>query len=219
MQLQVNKITNLRLACATIDRLIVRPNERFSLWQRVGRPTRRRGYLDGLVLDSGRITSGVGGGLCQLGNLLYWMLLHTPLDVTERWRHSYDVFPDVNRTLPFGSGATLSYNYIDLGFVNRTDRSWQIRLHLDATHLHGEIRSDRELTEEYEIIETDHLIRPEFWGGYTRHNRIVRRITDRATGTTRVEPVTENHAIMMYEPMLGGGEERVREEGAGVVGW
>jgi hypothetical protein len=30
-----------------------------------------------------------------------------PLKVTERWRHTHDVFPDANRTQPFGSGATL----------------------------------------------------------------------------------------------------------------
>ena len=39
------------------------------------------------------------------------MTLHTPLQVTERYRHSYDVFPDADRKLPFGSGATCAYNY------------------------------------------------------------------------------------------------------------
>ena len=49
-----------------------------------------------------------GGGLCQLSNLIYWMTLHTPLTITERYRHSYDVFPDSNRTQPFGSGEPAS---------------------------------------------------------------------------------------------------------------
>ena len=55
-----------------------------------------------------------GGRPVQMTNLLYWMTLHTPLTVTERWRHGYDVFPDSNRTQPFGSGATCFYNYMDL---------------------------------------------------------------------------------------------------------
>lgn len=42
------------------------------------------------------------------------MALHTPLTVTERHRHGYDVFPDAERTIPFGSGATCFYNYGDL---------------------------------------------------------------------------------------------------------
>lgn len=50
------------------------------------------------MLFLGRIGSDVGGGLCQLSNLIFWMTFHTPLTVTERYRHSHDVFPDANRT-------------------------------------------------------------------------------------------------------------------------
>nr|WP_241774663.1 MULTISPECIES: VanW family protein [Lysinibacillus] len=32
----------------------------------------------------GEVKTGIGGGICQLANLLYWMALHTPLIVTER---------------------------------------------------------------------------------------------------------------------------------------
>ncbi len=204
MQLQHNKVVNLRIAIAEIDGVVIRPGETFSLWRMVGRPTRRRGFLDGLVLDSGRIGSGVGGGLCQLGNLLYWMALHTPLEVTERWRHGYDVFPDVNRTLPFGSGATLSYNYIDLALTNRTRQTWQINLALDDTHLIGSICTDDEHPYSYQIFETDHAFQNEWWGGYTRHNRLWRKVVDGRTGEEWTEFVTENHAIMMYEPLLEG---------------
>jgi vancomycin resistance protein VanW len=45
--------------------------------------------------------------------LTFWIFAHSPLLITERHRHSFDVFPDVNRKVPFGAGATLSYNYID----------------------------------------------------------------------------------------------------------
>ncbi|MGE3802441.1 MAG: VanW family protein [Candidatus Kapaibacterium sp.] len=202
MWLQHNKVTNLRLAINQIDGLLIRPGETFSLWKLVGRPTEKKGYLTGLVLDNGKVSQGIGGGLCQLGNLLYWIALHTPLVVKERWRHSYDVFPDVNRTLPFGSGATLAYNYVDLQLFNPTSQTFQINLRLSDTHLHGLISSDLPSHYDYEIFETDHAFRHQWWGGYTRHNRIWRRVTERETGEERVELVTENHAIMMYEPML-----------------
>ena len=45
-----------------------------------------------MVLHYGSFQTGIGGGLCQLSNLIYWMTLHTPLTVTERYRHSFDVF-------------------------------------------------------------------------------------------------------------------------------
>ncbi len=203
MHLQHNKITNLRLAAERLDGLVIRPGETFSFWRLVGRPTARRGFLPGLVLENGHVGTGTGGGLCQMGNLIYWMALHTPLTVAERWRHSYDVFPDENRTLPFGSGATLAYNYIDLQLRNDTDEPFQLRICLSDTHLHGEIRAAREPQFRFEVVENEHFIRHETWGGYSRHNRIVRRKFDLETGQLLAEePVAENHALMMYQPFL-----------------
>ena len=202
MYLQHNKITNLRLAISAINGVTIRPSQTFSLWRLVGRPTAAKGYLEGLILSNGRIEKGVGGGLCQLGNLLYWMALHSPLTVTERYRHGFDVFPDINRKIPFACGATLAYNYIDLQLRNDTDKTFQINLWLDDEYLNGEIRSDQAPEFNYEVFETDHLIKMQPWGGYTRHNRIWRRRTGLLDGFTAEELITENHAIMMYNPLL-----------------
>lgn len=207
MVLQYNKITNLRLAAAAIDGLVLRPGEIFSFWRRVGRPSARRGFLEGLVLDNGRVSRGVGGGLCQMGNLLYWMALHTPLTVTERYRHSYDVFPDEGRTLPFGSGATLAWNYIDLQLRNDTAADIQLRVWLDERDLHGEIRTVRPFEHRYEVFEAAHEIRHEAWGGYSRHNRIARRIFAADGRLLAEETVTDNHALMMYQPFLPGSQQ------------
>ncbi len=202
MYLQRNKLTNLRLAIAPINGVVIRPGQTFSIWRLVGRPTAAKGYLEGLVLANGRIEKGIGGGLCQLGNLLYWMALHSPLTITERYRHGFDVFPDINRKIPFACGATLAFNYIDLQLRNDTDDTFQINLWLDDEYLNGEIRSDRTPEFNYEVYETDHLIKMQPWGGYTRHNRIWRRQTSLYDGLTSEDLVTENHAIMMYNPLL-----------------
>ncbi len=204
MYLQHNKVTNLRLAISRIDGIVIGPGEKFSIWKLVGRPAKRKGYLEGLVLQNGEITSGTGGGLCQLGNLIYWMALHTDLEVTERWRHSYDVFPDINRTIPFACGATLAYNYIDLELTNPTDRTYSISLWLDDEYLNGEIRCSEPATHTFEVFETDHQIRHQWWGGYTRHNRIWKR-RSAPDGTVESEIlIAENHAIMTYNPLLEG---------------
>lgn len=203
MVLQNNKVTNLRLAIAHLDGLVIRPGKKMSIWKLVGRPSKRKGYLDGLVLHNGRILKGTGGGLCQLGNLLYWMVLHTDLDITERWRHSYDVFPDINRTIPFGCGATLAYNYIDLEVTNSTDAVYSIHLWLDDEFLHGEVRCSRKPSSTFEVYESDHVIKQQWWGGFTRHNRIWKRKTG-PEGVTEEKLVAENHAIMMYNPLLPG---------------
>lgn len=202
MQLQYNKVTNLRLALERINGIVLQPGETFSLWQLVGRPTKLKGYLEGMTLSNGQVQKGIGGGLCQLGNLIYWMTLHTPLTVTKRWRHSYDVFPDVNRKLPFGSGATLSYNYIDLQIKNEMAQPFQINLWLTKDYLKGNICTTEAILNSYEVFERNHKFELQWWGGYTRHNEIWRKVVNQLSQSEKEELVTSNHAIMMYNPLL-----------------
>ncbi len=201
MYLQENKRKNLELAIKHIDGTIIKPGETFSIWKLVGRPTKRKGYLEGLILNQGRIDKDIGGGLCQLGNLLFWIYAHSPLLITERYRHGFDVFPDVNRKVPFGAGATLSYNYIDLQVKNETNNTFQIKLWLDKTHLNGELLSKRLIKTKYKIEERNHLMKQQFWGGYSRHNQIIQ--IQELNGVKSEKILVENHAIMMYNPFLG----------------
>ncbi len=155
-----------------------------------------------MVLFYGNVKNGTGGGLCQLSNLIYWMTLHTPLTVTERHRHSYDVFPDSNRTQPFGSGATCAYNYLDLQIKNETTNTYQLVVYLTNTHLVGEWRSDTPAIRKYEVYEKEHSITHEYWGSYVRHNKIHRKVFNMNNEQIDDEYITENHATMMYEPFL-----------------
>lgn len=203
MWLQHNKVQNLKIAVSLLDGVVIRPGETFSYWRLLGKPTARRGFVPGLQLDQGQLKTAIGGGLCQMSNLIFWMVLHSPLTIVERWRHSYDVFPDVNRTQPFGSGATCAYNYIDLQLRNDTEQDIQLNLWLSEEHLHGSLSSEYDSSYTYEVFESDHLFRPEMWGGYTRHNRIARRVLNRGTSELLYEePMVENHAVMMYNPTL-----------------
>jgi len=208
MWMQYNKITNLKLAINRINRLVLYPGETFSFWRLIGKPSPRKGYVKGMVLVNGQVKADTGGGLCQLSNLIYWMTLHTPLTVTERYRHTYDVFPDANRTLPFGSGATCAYNYIDLQIYNHTNRPYQLILFLDDEYLTGEWRSNQEPMEKFEVYQKDHWITQEYRKGYVRHNAIFRRVYNLEGELIDDEHITENHALMMYQPFLeNGGRE------------
>ncbi|MGB1247445.1 MAG: VanW family protein [Chitinophagales bacterium] len=200
MYLQENKRTNLALAIKHLHEIEIKPQETFSIWRLVGRPSANKGYLEGLVLNNGRMAKDTGGGLCQLGNLLFWIFAHSPLTVKERYRHGYDVFPDVKRKVPFGAGATLSYNYIDLQVKNETKHTFKICLWLDDTHLNGELYCNDELDEQYTIEERNHLIQQQMWGGYTRHNQIVQIKTTETEVSEKL--LVENNAIMMYNPFL-----------------
>lgn len=211
MELQENKVKNLEIASYKLSKIIIKPGETFSYWKLIGKPTKRKGYLEGMILYYGKIDRGIGGGLCQLSNLIYWMALHTPLKVTERYRHSYDVFPDSNRTQPFGSGATCVYNYRDLQIFNGTEENYQINIHIRDGYLVGEIRSDSQKIYNYRIYEKEHKISHEYWGGYVRHNLIYRKVFDYTNKLKKDEYITENHAIMMYNPFLEGDENEEKK--------
>ncbi len=201
MYLQENKKTNLKIAVSNLDNITIEPGQVFSFWKMVGRTSKRKGYLEGLVLNQGEIAKDIGGGLCQLGNLLFWMVAHSPLTIIERHRHSFDVFPDINRCIPFGAGATLSYNYIDFQVKNNTDNTFNIKLSVDHEYLNGRILSENPIVSTYKVVEKEHKFSQQKWGGYSRHNRIV-RIETMPDGNENKEILVENHALVMYTPYL-----------------
>jgi vancomycin resistance protein VanW len=207
-RLQRNKVVNLRLAVARLDGVVIRPGERLSFWRLVGPPTSRRGFVPGLVLVYGRVGEGVGGGLCQLTNLLFWMTIHTPLTVVERWRHTYDVFPDVRRTMPFGSGATCAWPALDLQVVNKTGATYRLQLAVTDTELVGAWRTDIAPRYRYEVYESAHLITNDAPGVFTRHNELRRRVFDVNGEEADDDLVVRNDALLMYQPFLEGPAER-----------
>lgn len=200
MWLQHNKVTNLRLVAARLDGLLVRPGETFSFNKIVGNCTRRKGYVEGLHLNGGSAEPGVGGGICQVANLLHWMVLHSPLTVVERSEHTYDPFPDSGRVVPWGVGCTIAYNYVDFVIRNDTEATYQIRVRVGDTDLHGELRSDTEPTQAYRVTARgERFVRHE--GRYFRQNEIWRTTVDLDTGRPVAEELVKaNFAAVMYDP-------------------
>jgi vancomycin resistance protein VanW len=205
MWLQHNKAENLKIAIQKVNKLILEPDKVFSYWYSLGKPTKRKGYKPGMILHYGKFKTGIGGGLCQLSNLLFWMTLHSPLNVIERHRHGFDVFPDSNRTQPFGSGATCVYNYRDLQIKNYTQEKYQFHFRIEENHLIGEIRSDIPKYFDYTVYEKEHSISHEYWGAYVRHNSIWRKTVNIHGDVISDLNLYDNHALMMYEPLLGSG--------------
>lgn len=208
MVYQHNKVVNLRLAVERLDGLILQPGQVFSYWRLIGKPTYRKGYRDGVLLRGGKVVYGCGGGLCQLSNLIFWMTLHTPLEVIERHRHGYDVFPDSNRTQPFGSGATCFYPYGDLMIRNAGGEAFQLRLRVGREFLEGEWRAVSPPDRRYQIVERNHEMRHEWWGGCSRHNELYRQTFTWDGALLEDILMVENHAMMMYDPFLEGTDQK-----------
>lgn len=192
-----NKVKNLELACKKIDGLIIGPNEVFSFWQNVGKPTKKDGYLDGLMLRNEKLEKGIGGGLCQLTNLIHYLVLHTPLTVTEVHHHTDALFPDINRTKPFGIGTSIVYKTLDYRFMNPTINHIQLHVYIEGEYLYGEIRSVVVLRDKYELIEEDNRYEKED-GIYYRNSNVYRNITKQYGETTK-ELILKNHSKVLFD--------------------
>ena len=212
MKLQKNKVKNLQLAAEKIDGIIVNPGEEFSFWNVVGNATKRKGYQEGLVISNSQMKKGIGGGLCQMANMIHWLVLHTPLEVTELHHHSDALFPDVKRREPFGTGTSISYKALDYRFKNTTQYQVQIRVWLDDTFLYGEIRSSKPLDREYKIIEEDNHYAKDEKGVFYRNSKVYRIINDKETHEKiKKELILNNHSKVMYDYSLIPNNE-IREE-------
>jgi vancomycin resistance protein VanW len=200
MQLQENKATNLALAVTHIDGLLIRPGETFSVWKQVGRTTARKGYKEGLTIAKGQPSQGIGGGLCQLSNLIHWMVLHSELTIAEHHHHDgVDLFPDFGRQIPFGTGTSISYNYIDYRVRNETSNTYQLRLWVDGEYLCGELRATELQPHTFHIhAENEHFTRE--GNDVFRNGEVYRDTIDRTTGNIlESQLIRTNHAKVMYE--------------------
>lgn len=200
---QDNKVHNHEIALPCLNGVLIRPGETFSFWRLVGRPSARRGFLEGMELSRGKAQGGIGGGLCQIGNLLHWIALHSELTVTSRASHSFDPFPDQGRVIPYGTGAALFYNYVDLWLHNPTQNTFQIRLWMTETLLNGELRSNNPSDHRYHIYEKNAGFE-KHGTSWMRHNEIWRDTIRKGQKSEilRAEKLYQNLVRVMYEPTL-----------------
>ena len=196
-KLQEQKIINLKQAIQRLNGVVIGPNHIFSLWKIIGKPKYENGYVDGMLLSNGKIIEGIGGGLCQLSNFLYWIFLHIPFEAVERHHHSMDVFPDSGRTLPFGGGATILYNFIDLKIKNKSIYPLQLKIWLTDNYLKGQILSPHSIPEKFHVFEKNHFFIKR-GKKYFRYNEIYKetKINGKAE---KIEEITRNFAPVFYE--------------------
>ena len=200
MTLQENKAVNLSLAAPKISGILIRPGEIFSLWHLVGKTSARKGYREGLMIRHGKPDRGIGGGLCQLSNLIHWIVLHTPFEIIEHHHHDgIDLFPDFGRQVPFGVGTSISYNYLDYRFRNNTDQLFQLIVYTDEKYLNAELRSEKTLDVKYHIIARNERFVIEN-GIYFRCGEVWRECVEKTTGKTiESRLIKSNHAQVMYD--------------------
>ncbi|WP_267402089.1 MULTISPECIES: VanW family protein [unclassified Chryseobacterium] len=122
-----NKVHNLKIVGDKINNLIIQPNEVFSFWKLIGKPTQKNGFKEGRNLINNHISSDFGGGICQFSSILYFLALQSGLKIIERFPHSVDIYKENERFTPLGSDCTVVYGYKDLQIQNLFSFSVQLK--------------------------------------------------------------------------------------------
>jgi len=193
----MEKTHNLRLGSAKLDGLVLQPGQVFSFCRTVGKTTTHEGYLPALEMHDGILAPSVGGGLCQISNLLLLLALDINAELVERHRHSYDLFRDVDRSVPFGCGATVFYNYVDFQFRNILPFPICLQTLVEPPLLFARILANHPLPFHVNIEETDHRFYRD-GGSIFRANRIWRRVDWLDGHAPERELIFENTCRVLY---------------------
>lgn len=113
-----SKLHNLKIAINKIEKIQINPNEIFSFWKVVGKPSKKNGFAESRSIVNDIIVPTYGGGLCQLSGLIYYACLQANIKIIERYNHSTDIYTDETRFTPLGSDATVVYGFKDLKIKN-----------------------------------------------------------------------------------------------------
>ncbi len=79
----------------------------------MGPRTKAAGFDEAPVISNGRLTPGVGGGICQVSTTLFNAAFLAGLPIVERKPHSFYI-----DHYPLGRDATVSYGSTDFRFRN-----------------------------------------------------------------------------------------------------
>lgn len=170
----VNRSTNIRLATQKINGTVIMPGETFSYNQVVGKRTAAAGFKSAAVYAGGEVTTGIGGGICQVSSTLYNSVLLANLEIVERYNHGFN--PGY---VPAGRDATVSWGGPDFKFKNSRNYPVKIVANVSGGTISIEIfglKSDNE----YEVEIQSYIT------SYIKYKTIQKNDATLAKGTTKV---------------------------------
>lgn len=107
------RAVNIKNAAGFIDGTVLMPGDVFSFNQKVGPRTIERGFTYAPEIQNDELTTGVGGGTCQVSTTLFGAALFGALEIVERRNHSRP-----SSYTKLGLDATVIYPLQDLKIKN-----------------------------------------------------------------------------------------------------
>jgi vancomycin resistance protein YoaR len=125
-----NRIHNVQLVAHLIDRHLIAPGEEFSFNKTTGDRNASKGFLEAPVIINGELSSGLGGGVCQVSTTVFNAAYEAGLKITARTNHALYI-----SHYPLGRDATVNYPDTDLRFMNDTGHWLLLRTFVSAYSL------------------------------------------------------------------------------------
>jgi vancomycin resistance protein YoaR len=110
------RLHNVALVSQLIDDALIAPGQVFSFNGTTGPRTAAKGFEVAPVILNGELTTGLGGGVCQVSTTTFNAAFFAGLPILERTNHALFI-----SHYPQGRDATVDYPSIDLKFRNDTD--------------------------------------------------------------------------------------------------
>ncbi|MFC9874757.1 VanW family protein [Nocardia salmonicida] len=104
---------NIRTVAAKVDGAVIKPGDTFSLNEFTGPRTAAEGYVESGIIDKGRPSTAVGGGISQFATTLYNAAYFAGMEDGGHTEHSYYI-----SRYPAAREATVFDGAIDLAFRN-----------------------------------------------------------------------------------------------------
>jgi vancomycin resistance protein YoaR len=110
-----NRVHNVQLVAHLVDDKLIAPKEEFSFNKTTGERNAAKGFLVAPVIVNGEVTTGLGGGVCQVSTTVFNAAFEAGVQITARTNHALYI-----SHYPQGRDATVDYPDVDLRFVNDT---------------------------------------------------------------------------------------------------
>lgn len=110
---QARRGTNIDVASAKLDGLILSPGEIISFNAVVGERSEAAGFKKSWEISKGEMVEGVGGGTCQVASTFHAASFFSGLEILERLPHSRP-----SAYIPMGLDSTVVYPSVDLKMRN-----------------------------------------------------------------------------------------------------
>jgi vancomycin resistance protein YoaR len=125
-----NRIHNVELVSRLIDGTTIAPGATFSFNKTTGDRNAAKGFLEAPVIVNGELTTGLGGGVCQVSTTVFNAAFEAGVRITDRTNHALYI-----SHYPQGRDATVDYPDVDLKFVNDTGHWLLLRTFVSPSSL------------------------------------------------------------------------------------